>query len=135
MAPGCNAQELSVIELANVAVECAKNAVITHGAYVSDSKLPFNEFLGFANIPSVVVWRSFNDATRPDVLPRQWRRLVAECANTGSSHMVLDDDQGSLDLAVKDGRKELVAKNAKGEQIFSGPIETPEQRKRERGEV
>ena len=103
MAPGCNAQELSVIELANVAVEGAKNTVITHGAYVSDSNLPFNEFLGLANIPRVVVWRSFNDATRPDVLPRQWRRLVAECANTGSSHMAVNVEAHARALARPSG--------------------------------
>ena len=56
-------------------------------------------------------------------------RNISVTVNTGNSHMVLDDDKGSLDLAIKDGKKELVAKNAKGEQVFSGPINTPEERK------
>jgi hypothetical protein len=43
--------------------------------------------------------------------------------------MVFSDDQGSLDLTIKDGKKTLVAKNAKGEQLFSGPVTTPEERK------
>jgi serine protease Do len=49
--------------------------------------------------------------------------------NTSNSNMVFSDEQGSLDLTIKDGKKTLVAKNAKGEQLFSGPVNTPEERK------
>ena len=56
-------------------------------------------------------------------------RSVSVTVNTGNSHVVLDDDKGSLDLNIKDGAKELIAKNSKGEQIFSGPINTPAERK------
>ena len=56
-------------------------------------------------------------------------RSVSVTVNTGNSHIVLDDDKGSLELTMKEGRKELVAKNQKGEQVFSGPINTPEERK------
>lgn len=56
-------------------------------------------------------------------------RTINVTVNTGNSHVVLDDEKGSLDLTIKDGQKELVAKNPKGEQIFSGPINTPEERK------
>ncbi len=56
-------------------------------------------------------------------------RSVSVTVNTGNSHVVLDDEKGSLDLTLKDGKKELVAKNKRGEQIFSGPINTPEERK------
>lgn len=49
--------------------------------------------------------------------------------STSNSNMVFSDEQGSLDLTIKDGKKTLVAKNAKGEQLFSGPVNTPEQRK------
>jgi serine protease Do len=49
--------------------------------------------------------------------------------NTGNSHISFTDDKGSLDLTIKDGKKELVAKSTKGDAIFSGPIDTPEQRK------
>ena len=52
-------------------------------------------------------------------------RSVSVTVNTGNSHINLDDDQGSLDLTIKDGRKELVAKNAKGDQVFAGPVNTP----------
>ncbi len=49
--------------------------------------------------------------------------------NTSNSNMVFSDEQGSLDLTIKDGKKTLIAKNAKGEQLFSGPVNTPEERK------
>ena len=49
--------------------------------------------------------------------------------STNNSNMVFSDEKGSLDLTIKDGQKSLVAKNAKGEQIFSGPINTPDERK------
>lgn len=49
--------------------------------------------------------------------------------NTSNSNMVFSDEQGSLDLTIKDGQKTLVAKDAKGTQLFSGPVNTPEERK------
>jgi hypothetical protein len=49
--------------------------------------------------------------------------------DTGDSHVTYSDDLGTLDLTVADGRQTLVAKNAKGEQLFSGRVDTPEARK------
>ena len=62
-------------------------------------------------------------------------RNISVTVNTGNSHLVLDDDKGSIELTMKDGKKDLVAKNAKGEQIFSGPVNTPEERQALPGEV
>ncbi len=56
-------------------------------------------------------------------------RNISVSVNTGNSHVNLDDEQGTLDLTITDGKKLLVAKNKQGEQTFSGPIDTPEQRK------
>jgi serine protease Do len=53
----------------------------------------------------------------------------AVTVHTGNSDLVFSDDEGSLELTIKDGAKTLVAKNAKGEQLFSGPATTPEERK------
>jgi serine protease Do len=53
----------------------------------------------------------------------------AMTVHTGNSNLVFSDDEGSLELTIKDGAKTLVAKNAKGEQLFSGPVTTPEERK------
>jgi hypothetical protein len=55
--------------------------------------------------------------------------LRALSVNTGNSNMVYSDEKGSLELTMKDRKKSLVAKDAKGAQLFSGSIDTPEQRK------
>src|SRR5207237_8269 len=54
--------------------------------------------------------------------------VTAMTVNRANSNLVFSDDKGSLELTIKDGQKTLVAKNAKGEQMFSGPVSTPEQR-------
>jgi len=56
-------------------------------------------------------------------------RMVSLTVNTGDSNMDFSDDKGSLELTIKDGKKELIAKDPKGETVFSGPINTPEERK------
>ena len=53
----------------------------------------------------------------------------AVTVHTGNSNLVFSDDEGSLELTIKDGVKTLVAKGARGEQLFSGPVTTPEERK------
>jgi hypothetical protein len=50
--------------------------------------------------------------------------------NTGNSHVSYDDHDGALELTIVDGRQTLVAKDAKGLVLFSGPVDTPEQRRR-----
>jgi hypothetical protein len=52
----------------------------------------------------------------------------AMTVHTGNSNIVFSDDEGSLELTTKDGAKTLVAKNAKGDELFSGPVNTPEER-------
>jgi hypothetical protein len=56
-------------------------------------------------------------------------RTVSVTVNTGDSKMVFKDDKGALELKIDDGKKNLVAKNSKGEEIFSGPVNTAEERK------
>jgi serine protease Do len=56
-------------------------------------------------------------------------RNISVTVNTGNSRIISDDDKGSLELIMRDGKKELVAKSANGEQIFSGPVNSPEERK------
>lgn len=48
--------------------------------------------------------------------------------HTANSNIVYSDDEGSLELTNKDGQKTLVAKSAAGEELFSGPATTPEER-------
>ena len=49
--------------------------------------------------------------------------------NTGNSHVSFDDKDGALDLTIVDGRQNLVAKDRDGAVLFSGPVDTPEERK------
>ena len=53
----------------------------------------------------------------------------ATTINTANSNLVFKDERGSLELTMTDGSKTLVAKNAQGEQVFSGPVNTPDERK------
>lgn len=54
--------------------------------------------------------------------------LRATALGTGTSNLVFDDEHGVLELTVREGRKSLVARNEKGEQVFSGPIDTDAER-------
>ncbi len=56
-------------------------------------------------------------------------RVLSVTVDTGDSNMNFSDEKGSLELKIKEGKKELTAKNPKGEVLFSGPINTPEERK------
>lgn len=56
-------------------------------------------------------------------------RMISVTVDTKDSNLNFSDDKGSLEVKTKDGKKELTAKNEKGEVIFSGPINTPEERK------
>ena len=47
--------------------------------------------------------------------------------NTANAKVLMKDDSGEIEVSSSDGRRKLVAKNAKGEVIFDGPIDTPEQ--------
>ena len=47
--------------------------------------------------------------------------------NIANAKVLMKDDSGEIEVSSSDGRRKLVAKNAKGEVIFDGPIDTPEQ--------
>lgn len=51
------------------------------------------------------------------------------------SVMFFDDGSGRLELNFKDGKKQLTAFDPKGAVIFSGPVDTPEERKAMPAEV
>ncbi|MSU49892.1 MAG: PDZ domain-containing protein [Opitutus sp.] len=54
--------------------------------------------------------------------------LQAMRINVGNSNLEFNDDEGSLELTIKEGAKSLVARGPKGEPIFSGAVTTPEER-------
>jgi hypothetical protein len=48
--------------------------------------------------------------------------------NTSNARIVLKDDTGEIEVTSENGKRTLVAKGAKGETVFNGPIDTEEQR-------
>jgi hypothetical protein len=44
------------------------------------------------------------------------------------ARMVMRDRDGEVQVAVKDGHRVLTAKGPQGDQVFEGPVDTPEQR-------
>lgn len=56
-------------------------------------------------------------------------RTVSVTVNTGDSNMVFSDDKGSMELKMDEGKKNLIAKNTKGDVVFSGPVNTLDERK------
>src|SRR4029453_6847311 len=53
----------------------------------------------------------------------------------GASHwdasrarMVMRDHDGEVSVSVKDGHRILTVKKPQGDEVFSGPVDTPEQR-------
>jgi hypothetical protein len=69
------------------------------------------------------------DPVRIQIERREGPGIRAMSINTANSNLVFSDDEGSLELTSKDGGKSLVAKDAKGTTVFSGPVSTPEERK------
>jgi hypothetical protein len=49
--------------------------------------------------------------------------------NTSNARIVLKDDAGEIEVTAENGKRTMVAKDAKGETVFNGPIDTEEQRK------
>lgn len=45
------------------------------------------------------------------------------------ARLVLKDDDGEIEVSTENGKRTLTAKNAKGEVVFSGPVNTEEERK------
>jgi len=65
----------------------------------------------------------------PPLPPAGSSGFRAISVNPENSNMVYNDSEGSLELTLKNGAKTLVAKDPKGASLFSGAIDSPEQRK------
>ncbi len=66
---------------------------------------------------------------RPDQAA-QGRRIESRSSTTDSTanaKVMMKDDSGEIEVSSTDGRRHLIAKNAAGETLFDGPIDTPEQ--------
>jgi len=53
---------------------------------------------------------------------------ISKIEHTGAV-MFFEDGKGRLEISNKDGKKILTARNENNDVVFSGPVETPEQRK------
>ena len=49
--------------------------------------------------------------------------------NTANAKLLMKDDTGEVELTTHDGKRSLVARNAQGETVFDGSIDTEDQRK------
>lgn len=61
-------------------------------------------------------------------IPGPMPHIRALKVHPANSNIVFTDGEGELALTIKEGKKTLVAKDAKGAMLYSGPIDTPEQR-------
>lgn len=61
---------------------------------------------------------------------RPGQSFTATRVHTEDSNLVFSDDAGSLKISTAEGKKTLVAKDAKGTEIFNGPVNTPEEREK-----
>ena len=71
----------------------------------------------------------FHPSAEPADIPREVRPSGPVTSSTASAKVLMKDDSGEMEITSTDGRRHLLAKNAKGETIFDGPIDTPEQLK------
>jgi hypothetical protein len=46
---------------------------------------------------------------------------------TSRSRLVMKDNDGEVEVTMREGKRTLTAKNASGEVLFTGPVDTPEQ--------
>lgn len=75
----------------------------------------------------------FHPSAEPADSPREARPDGAaagrriESRSTANAKVLMKDDSGEIEVTSADGRRHLIAKNARGEIVFDGPIDTPEQ--------
>ena len=65
----------------------------------------------------------------PDVRVFRHKGPGATILDLPKSNISYSDDDGSIDIKVDDGKRNLTVKDAKGKVVFQGPINTEEERK------
>jgi hypothetical protein len=60
---------------------------------------------------------------------RFWHPDGAVSYNTADAKVFIKDDNGEIEMSSKDGKRVVVAKDARGVVMFEGPIDTEEERK------
>ena len=94
--------------------------------------------LGLEIVNTIDLYDLFNkqNAVLVDVVKTSQKRrdiggpgFRAMSMHTENSNLTYSDDEGAMELTMKDGTKTLVAKGPGGEVLFSGPVTTPDERK------
>ena len=49
--------------------------------------------------------------------------------NTGQARVMVKDETGELEVRTENGHRTVIAKNSAGETVFTGPVDTEEQRR------
>lgn len=65
---------------------------------------------------------------RIQIDPEKGPGFRAMAVRTDDSTLTLSDEAGSLELRFQDGKKRLTAKDPSGAEVFSGPVNSPEER-------
>lgn len=68
-------------------------------------------------------------AVREEILRADGPGFRVMTINTGNSTLNFNDDDGSIELTVRDGAKSVIAKDRDGKVVFSGPVNTADERK------
>jgi serine protease Do len=76
-----------------------------------------------------MIQRAHNGQIHTRIEAGQGPGMRAVSINPANSNLSYSDEKGSLELTLQDGKKNLIAKDAKGTQQFVGPVNTPEERK------
>ena len=81
---------------------------------------------GHGTVPPVDLLRQVGPEGAPEV--KVHNNNFSTTWNTSSARVVLKDDAGEIEVSAENGQRTLVARNAKGEEVFKGPINTEEER-------
>ena len=77
--------------------------------------------------PSTDILREVGPGGPPEVQLQQDQ--TSTTWSTSQAKVMLKDQNGEIEVRSENGKRTLTAKNAKGETVFDGPIDTEEQRK------
>lgn len=100
------------------------------GARVELSKALGGEREDVDRLLALVPRATTNEPTRFRFEGKPGETFSVSRVYAADSSLVFSDDAGSLKVTTAEGKRILVAKDAKGEEIFNGPVNTPEEREK-----
>ena len=128
--PGTAKVKLGKREAGKVSLLMHQHHAMLHGSELGDAAIAGHaEHDHVEHMLSMIEHAHHGEPVRIEIERGEGAGMHAVKIDTANSNLVYSDEQGSLDLTVKDGHKTLVAKNAKGEQQFTGPATTEAERR------